>query len=207
MLKNININVRKGDKIGFISKNQLAITSLFEILNGEDKADKGSFLFGTTITKAYLPNENSKYFESDYNLIDWLRQYSVDKDETYIRGFLGKMLFTGEETLKSCRVLSGGEKVRCMLSRTMLMNANLLMLDEPTNHLDLEAIISLNDGMKDFAGTILFTSHDHQLVQTIANRIIEITPKGMIDKVCGYDEYLESEDIKRLREEHYSVTA
>lgn len=207
LLRNININVRKGDKIAFVSRNQLAITALFEILNGEEKADKGDFQFGTTITKAYLPNENSKYFESDYNLIDWLRQYSVEKDETYIRGFLGKMLFTGEETLKSCRVLSGGEKVRCMLSRTMLMNANLLMLDEPTNHLDLEAIISLNDGMKDFKGTMLFTSHDHQLVQTIANRIIEITPKGMIDKVGTYDEYLENEDVKRMREEHYAVTA
>jgi len=207
LLKNININVRKGDKIAFISRNQLAITALFEILNGEEKADKGNFLFGTTITKAYLPNENSKYFESDYNLIDWLRQYSVDKDETYIRGFLGKMLFTGEETLKSCRVLSGGEKVRCMLSRTMLMNANLLMLDEPTNHLDMEAIISLNEGLKEYKGTVLFTSHDHQLVQTIANRVIEITPKGMIDKVCTYDEYLESEDVKRIREEHYGVLA
>lgn len=207
LLKNININVRKGDKIAFISRNQLAITSLFEILNEEDKAEKGSYQFGTTITKAYLPNENSKYFQVDYNLIDWLRQYSVEKDETYIRGFLGKMLFTGEETLKSCRVLSGGEKVRCMLSRTMLMNANLLMLDEPTNHLDLEAIISLNEGIKDFKGTVLFTSHDHQLVQTIANRIIEITPKGMIDKVCTYDEYLENEEIKKTREEHYAVTA
>lgn len=207
VFKNININVRKGDKIAFVSRNQLSITSLFEVLNGEAKADKGDFQFGTTITKAYLPNENSKYFESDYNLIDWLRQYSAEKDETYIRGFLGKMLFTGEETLKSCRVLSGGEKVRCMLSRTMLMNANLLMLDEPTNHLDLEAIISLNEGLKDFKGTVLFTSHDHQLVQTIANRVIEITPKGMIDKVCSYDEYLENEDVKRIREEHYAVLA
>lgn len=207
LLKDLHINVRKGDKIAFISKNQLAITALFDILNGEEKADKGSFSFGTTITKAYLPNENSAYFESDYNLIDWLRQYSVDKDETYIRGFLGKMLFTGEETLKSCRVLSGGEKVRCMLSRMMLMNGNLLMLDEPTNHLDLEAIISLNDGMKDFAGTMLFTSHDHQLVHTVANRIIELTPKGMIDKVCTYDEYLENPDVIRVREGHYGQLA
>ncbi len=207
LLKNIHINVRKGDKIAFISKNQLAITKLFDILNEDEKAEKGTYLFGTTITKAYMPNENSKFFDSDYNLIDWLRQYSVDKDETYIRGFLGKMLFTGEETFKSCRVLSGGEKVRCMLSRTMLMNANLLMLDEPTNHLDLEAIISLNDGLKDFMGTVLFTSHDHQLVSTIANRVIEITPKGLIDKVCTYDEYLESEDVQRIREEHYGVLA
>ena len=203
LLKNININVRKGDKIAFICRNHLAITTLFQILNEEQTADKGTYLFGTTITKAYLPNENAKYFNVDYNLIDWLRQYSVNKDETYIRGFLGKMLFTGEETLKSCRVLSGGEKVRCMLSKTMLQSANLLMLDEPTNHLDLEAIISLNESLKDLKGTILFASHDHQLVQTIANRIIEITPKGMIDKVCSYDEFLESEDVQRMRAEHY----
>jgi ATPase subunit of ABC transporter with duplicated ATPase domains len=150
-----------------------------------------------------MPNENHKYFTGDNNLIDWLRQYSANKDETFIRGFLGKMLFTGEETLKSSTVLSGGEKVRCMLSKTMLLSANLLMLDEPTNHLDLEAIIALNNEMKDFKGTILFTSHDHQLVQTIANRIIEITPKGMIDKVCSYDEYLANEDVKRTRAEHY----
>src|ERR1700756_64215 len=203
LLKDIHINVRKGDKIAFISRNQLAITTLFQILNEEEKADKGTYTFGTTITKAYMPNENQKYFTGDNNLIDWLRQYSTNKDETFIRGFLGKMLFTGEETLKSSTVLSGGEKVRCMLSKTMLLSANLLMLDEPTNHLDLEAIIALNNEMKDFKGTILFTSHDHQLVQTIANRIIEITPKGMIDKVCTYDEYLENEDVKRIRTEHY----
>ncbi|MGZ3866893.1 MAG: ABC-F family ATP-binding cassette domain-containing protein [Bacteroidia bacterium] len=207
LLKNININVRKGDKIAFISKNQLSITTLFQILNEEVKPDKGTYQFGTTITKAYLPNENASYFNLDYNLIDWLRQYSTDKDETYIRGFLGKMLFTGEETLKSCRVLSGGEKVRCMLSKTMMVNANLLILDEPTNHLDLEAIISLNESLADLKATVLFTSHDHQLVQTIANRVIEITPKGMIDKVCTYDEYLASEDVKRLRAEHYLVKA
>src|SRR6201987_953556 len=207
LLKGININVRKGDKIAFISRNQLSITTLFQILNEEEKADKGTYLFGTTITKAYMPNENHKYFPGDNNLIDWLRQYSTNKDDTFIRGFLGKMLFTGEETLKSSTVLSGGEKVRCMLSKTMLLSANLLMLDEPTNHLDLEAIISLNNEMKDFKGTILFTSHDHQLVQTIANRIIEITPKGMIDKVCSYDEYLANEDVKRLRDEHYLIKA
>src|ERR1700752_1341589 len=160
LLKGININVRKGDKIAFISRNQLSITTLFQILNEEEKADKGTYHFGTTITKAYLPNENSQYFNLDYNLVDWLRQYSTDKDETYIRGFLGKMLFSGEEVLKKCNVLSGGEKVRCMLSRMMQMNANLLIMDDPTNHLDLEAIISLNEGMKDFKGTILFTSHD-----------------------------------------------
>jgi ATPase subunit of ABC transporter with duplicated ATPase domains len=200
-----NINVIKGDKIAFIAKNHLAITALFDILNEEQKADTGTYNFGTTITKSYLPNENAKYFNLDYNLIDWLRQYSTDKDETYIRGFLGKMLFTGEETLKSCKVLSGGEKVRCMMSRMMLANANLLIMDEPTNHLDLEAIISLNDAVSDFKGTILFSSHDHELTQTSANRIIELTPNGIIDKKCSYDEFLNSEDVKRMREELYGV--
>ncbi|MFL5752432.1 MAG: ABC-F family ATP-binding cassette domain-containing protein [Bacteroidia bacterium] len=202
-----NINVIKGDKIAFVAKNHLAITALFDILNEEQKADTGTYRFGTTITKSYLPNENAKYFNLDYNLIDWLRQYSTDKDETYIRGFLGKMLFTGEETLKSCKVLSGGEKVRCMMSRMMLANANLLIMDEPTNHLDLEAIISLNDALRDFKGTVLFSSHDHELTQTAANRIIELTPNGIIDKKCSYDEFLASEDVKRMREELYGITA
>jgi ATPase subunit of ABC transporter with duplicated ATPase domains len=203
LFKNVNINVRRGDKIAFLSKNHLAITTLFQILNDELTADGGTFNYGTTINKSYLPNENAAYFQSDYNLIDWLRQYSTDKDETYIRGFLGKMLFSGEEVLKKCNVLSGGEKVRCMLSRMMQMNANFLTMDDPTNHLDLEAIISLNEGMKDFKGTILFTSHDHELTQTIANRIIELTPNGIIDKTCTYDEYLENEDVKKQREQLY----
>ncbi|MFY8185285.1 MAG: ATP-binding cassette domain-containing protein, partial [Bacteroidia bacterium] len=177
----------------------------FQIINKELEADSGTFEFGTTINTSYLPNENASYFQVDYNLIDWLRQYSTDKDETYIRGFLGKMLFSGEEVLKKCNVLSGGEKVRCMLSRMMQMNANFLTMDDPTNHLDLEAIISLNEGMKDFKGTILFTSHDHELTQTIANRIIELTPNGMIDKSCTYDEYLASEDVQKQREALYGV--
>jgi len=200
LFSKVNINVRKGDKIAFLSKNHLAITTLFQIINDELEADSGTFNFGTTINKSYLPNENAAYFKSDYNLIDWLRQYSTDKDETYIRGFLGKMLFSGEEVMKKCNVLSGGEKVRCMLSRMMQMNANFLTMDDPTNHLDLEAIISLNEGMKDFKGTILFTSHDHELTQTIANRIIELTPNGIIDKTCTYDEYLENEDVQKQRE-------
>jgi len=200
LFSKVNINVRKGDKIAFLSKNHLAITTLFQIINDELEADSGTFNFGTTINKSYLPNENAAYFKSDYNLIDWLRQYSTDKDETYIRGFLGKMLFSGEEVMKKCNVLSGGEKVRCMLSRMMQMNANFLTTDDPTNHLDLEAIISLNEGMKDFKGTILFTSHDHELTQTIANRIIELTPNGIIDKTCTYDEYLENEDVQKQRE-------
>jgi ATPase subunit of ABC transporter with duplicated ATPase domains len=204
VFKDVNINVRKGDKIAFISKNQLAVSSLFSVLADEDTDFKGTFTFGTTIYKAYLPNDNHKYFQNaDLNLIDWLRQFSKDKDETYIRGFLGKMLFSGEEVLKKCNVLSGGEKVRCMTSRMMLLNPNFLILDEPTNHLDLESIIAYNDALKDYAGTILFTSHDHQLMQTVANRIIELTPKGIIDKVCTYDEYLENPAIKEQREKMY----
>ncbi|MDP2386492.1 MAG: ATP-binding cassette domain-containing protein [Bacteroidota bacterium] len=203
LFSKVTINVRKGDKIAFVSKSHLAITSLFQILSDENTADSGTYEFGTTINKAYLPNENNDYFKVDYNLVDWLRQYSTDKDETYIRGFLGKMLFSGEEVLKKCNVLSGGEKVRCMLSRMMQMSANLLIMDDPTNHLDLEAIISLNEGMKDFKGTILFTSHDHELTQTIANRIIELTPNGIIDKVCTYDEFLENPEVQKQRETMY----
>ena len=204
LFSKVNINVQKGDKIAFIAKNHLAITSLFDVLSGEDKPDTGNFVFGTTITHTYLPNDNSKYFNTDLNLIDWLRQFSKDKDETYIRGFLGKMLFAGEDVLKSCRVLSGGEKVRCMVSRMMLANANFLILDEPTNHLDLESIISFNDSLKDFTGTMLFTSHDHEFMQTVANRIIELTPHGIIDKKLTYDEYLEDGNVKKQREELYA---
>jgi ATPase subunit of ABC transporter with duplicated ATPase domains len=204
LFKDVNINVKKGDKIAFISRNQTAVSSLFEVLAEENKDYKGKFTFGTTIYKAYLPNDNRKYFETDLNLIDWLRQFSKDKDETYIRGFLGKMLFGGEEVLKKCSVLSGGEKVRCMTSRMMLYNPNFLILDEPTNHLDLESIIAYNDALKDYPGTILFTSHDHQLMQTVANRIIELTPNGIIDKACTYDEYLENPQLKELRTKMYN---
>ena len=203
LFSKVEINVQKGDKIAFIAKNHLSITALFNILNGEETADKGTFQFGTTITTAYLPNDNSKYFETDLNLMEWLRQFSIEKDETYIRGFLGKMLFAGEEVLKSCKVLSGGEKVRCMTSRMMMANANFLILDEPTNHLDLESIISFNDSLKDFAGTILFTSHDHEFMQTVANRIIELTPNGIIDKKLTYDEYLLDANVKKQREALY----
>lgn len=203
LFSKVNINVRKGDKIAFIGKNHLAITALFDILNEETKPDSGEYKFGTTIYKAYLPNDNAKYFTVDLNLIDWLRQYSKDKDESYIRGFLGKMLFSGEEVLKKCNVLSGGEKVRCMASRMMMLNPNMLILDEPTNHLDMESIISFNEAMKDFNGIVLFTSHDHELVQTVANRIIELTPNGIIDKTCTYDEYLENPSVKEQREKLY----
>lgn len=207
LFSKVNINVNKGDKIAFVSKNHLAITALFDIINEEEKAETGEYKFGTTIHKAYLPNENAKYFKTDLNLIDWLRQYSKDKDESYIRGFLGKMLFSGEEVLKKCNVLSGGEKVRCMTSRMMQFNPNLLILDEPTNHLDLESIIAFNDALKDFSGTVLFTSHDHELMQTVANRIIELTPNGIIDKRCTYDEYLENANVQEERAKLYGVPA
>ena len=200
---NISFTMTKGDKIVVLSKEHMAITAFFETLIGHEKQDSGTFEWGSTITKSYLPNENSQFFQTDDNLIDWLRQYSKDKLETYIRGFLGKMLFSGEETLKSCRVLSGGEKVRCMISRMMLTNANCLILDEPTNHLDLESITAFNDALKEWKHVALFTSHDHAFVQTVANRIIEITPKGVIDKRMSYDEYIVDANVKAMREKMY----
>jgi len=197
LFKNLDIFVNKGDKIAFLGKDSLAITSLFRILMGELKQNSGDISFGQTITKAYLPGNNESFFQSDDNLIDWLRQFAEEenKDEVYIRGFLGKMLFSGEEVFKKCNVLSGGEKVRCMISRMMLAGANLLILDEPTNHLDLESITAFNNALKDFPGTVLFTSHDHEFTQTVANRIIEITPNGFIDKLMTYDEYIENEKV------------
>lgn len=206
LFSNVNINLNKGDKVAFVGKDHMAISTFFEILAGEDTQDEGTFSWGTTITTAYLPNDNSKYFSGAYNLIDWLRQFSKDKDETFVRGFLGQMLFSGEETLKKSNVLSGGEKVRCMISRMMLQSANLLILDEPTNHLDLESITAFNNSLKDFKGTVLFTSHDREFVQTVANRIIEITPSGILDKAMTYDEFLESPTVKAQREELYAAT-
>ena len=203
LFSNITFTMNKGDKIAVLSREHIAITSFFEILNGLDKADSGTFNWGSTITHSYLPNENSKFFDTDDNLVDWLRQFSADKSETYIRGFLGKMLFSGEETLKSCRVLSGGEKVRCMTSRMMLTNANCLILDEPTNHLDLESITAFNNALKDWKHIALFTSHDHEFMQTVANRIIELTPAGIIDKRMTYDEYISDESVKVMREKMY----
>jgi ATPase subunit of ABC transporter with duplicated ATPase domains len=204
--KNLDLYVNKGDKITFLSKDSLAITSLFKILAGEIEATSGEFKFGQTITAAYLPSNNEKYFQSDDNLIDWLRQFAEEenKDEVYIRSFLGKMLFSGEEVFKKCNVLSGGEKVRCMVSRMMLPGANVLILDEPTNHLDLESITAFNNALKDFPGTVLFTSHDHEFTQTVANRIIEITPNGFIDKLMTYDEYIENEKIAEQKEALYA---
>jgi ATPase subunit of ABC transporter with duplicated ATPase domains len=166
----------------------------------EIKPDDGEYEWGTTTTQAYFPKENSSYFNIDLNLIDWLRQYSKEKDETFIRGFLGRMLFSGEESLKKANVLSGGEKVRCMIARMMLSGSNVLLLDEPTNHLDLEAITALNNGLINFNGTVLFVSHDHQFIQTVANRIIELTPFGMIDKIMSFDEYVEDAEVHKLRE-------
>lgn len=203
--KNISFMVNKGDKIAILSQNSLATTAFYEILNGNDKDYTGEFKFGVTISTADIPNDNSKYFEGkDENLVDWLREYSgTEADEQFIRSFLGRMLFSGEEVLKNVKVLSGGEKMRCMFSRMMLQQANLLMFDEPTNHLDLESITALNNGMQDFKGTILFTSRDHALTESVANRIIELTPNGIIDKLMTYDEYINSEDIAKLRTEMY----
>ncbi len=203
LLNNISFSLKKGDKVGFISRESLAVTTLFNILADEEKADGGSFDFGVTITKAYLPLDNAEYFKTDYNLIDWLRQYSKEKDETFIRGFLGRMLFSGEESLKKANVLSGGEKVRCMLSRMMMTNANLLILDEPVNHLDLESITAFNNALKEYEGTVLFTTHDHEFMNSVANRIIEITPAGIIDKEMTYDEYIMDPRIKEIRESMY----
>ncbi len=207
LFKGLNFTLNKGDKVAIISKNSVAITAFFEILNGNQTADTGDFTYGTTITTAYLPNDNSSYFEYDQSLIDWLRQYAQtdeEKEEVSIRGFLGRMLFSGEEALKSAKVLSGGEKVRCMLSKMMLAKANVLMMDEPTNHLDLESITALNNGMRDFPGNLIFTSHDHELVNTVANRIIEITPTGFIDKMMPYDDYLADARIAELQVELYA---
>ncbi len=205
----IKFDVQKGEKIAFISRDPIAVTSFFDIINGKMKANSGTYEWGTTVTTAYLPNDNSEYFAgSKLNLMDWLRQYvppgTKDVDEDFLRGFLGKMLFSGDEILKKTNVLSGGEKVRCMISKMMLQNPNVLILDEPTNHLDLESIISFNDNMLAYQSIILFTTHDHQFMQTVANRIIELTPKGMIDKLMTYDEYLADERVKEARAELYS---
>lgn len=205
LFRKVSFTVNKGDKIAFLSKESLAISAFFDVLMGEKKADKGEYKWGVTTSQAYFPIENSKFFNVDLNLVDWLRQFSVEKDESFIRGFLGRMLFSGEESLKKAHVLSGGEKVRCMLSKMMLQSANVLVLDEPTNHLDLESITALNNALKDFKGTILFTSHDHQFVQTVANRIIEITPNGILDKLMTYDEYLTDDYIKQQRQSMYNV--
>ncbi len=204
VLNNVSFTLKKGDKVAFVGPNGLGKTMLFKILMGEEEADKGSFKWGVTTTQAYLPTDNSSYFDGvDLNLVDWLRQFSKDPDETFVRGFLGRMLFSGEESQKKASVLSGGERVRCMLSRMMLSGANVLLLDEPTNHLDLESITALNNGLISFPGTILFVSHDHEFVQTIANRIIDITPDGVVDRVTTYDDFLSNETVKQQLAEKY----
>lgn len=208
LFSGINFMIHKGDKIAFVSRDSLAVNIFFETIMGNIEPDAGTYKWGQTITKAYLPNDNTQYFEGvDSNLIDWLRQFTKteeEREETYVRTFLGRMLFTGEETLKKASVLSGGEKVRCMVSKMMLQHPNMLVLDEPTNHLDLESITAFNNALIDYQGTVLFSSHDHEFMQTVANRIIELTPNGMIDKMMTYDEYLEREDIQEVREQMYT---
>jgi ATPase subunit of ABC transporter with duplicated ATPase domains len=205
MFSNIKFDLKRGQKIAIVSENSLATTAFYKILMGEDSDFTGTFKWGVTVTPTYLPNDNSEFFEGkDENLIDWLRQFSEEKDETFIRGFLGRMLFSGEETLKKCSVLSGGEKMRCMLSRMMMLKGNVLCLDEPTNHLDLESITALNNGMKDFKGTILFTTRDHELAQTVADRILEITPKGLIDREMMFDDYLTDSRVKEIKADLYA---
>lgn len=204
----VTFSINKGDKIAFLSRDPLAVTNFFEIINGNMEADTGKYEWGTTITKAYLPVENSEFFGKGLTLIDWLRQFVpshvTDADEPFLRGFLGKMLFSGDDIMKKTNVLSGGEKVRCMISRMMLQNPNLIILDQPTNHLDLESIQSFNDGCQMFPGVVLLTSHDHTFVQTVANRIIELTPNGVIDRLSTYDDYIADERLKQLREEMYA---
>lgn len=206
LFSNINFDLKKGQKVLIMSDNSLATSAFYKILSGEDQDFEGSFKWGVTITPTYLPADNTEFFENkDMNLVDWLRQFSEEKDETFIRGFLGRMLFSGEETQKSCTVLSGGEKMRCMMSRMMMLKGNLLMLDEPTNHLDLESITALNNGLKDFKGNIIFTTRDHELAQTVADRILEITPGGLIDREMDFDDYLKDERVKALRAEMYGA--
>ena len=200
----INLMVDKGDKIAFISKTKQAVNKFFQTIMEEIPATTGSFKWGVTINKAYLPNDNSKYFTSDLNLIDWLRQYSSNQEEAYVRTFLGRMLFTGEESLKKCSVLSGGEKVRCMVSRMMLQNPNLLVMDEPTNHLDLESITAFNNSLNNFKGSVIFTTHDHEFAQTVGNRVVELTPNGAIDRYMTFDEYLDDEKVQELRTKMYA---
>ncbi len=206
IFKNVSFRMNKGEKIALLSRNPLAMTAFFEIISGEDKDFEGKFEYGQTISSQYIPNDNSKFFsavDGELDMMDWLRQYSKDKDESFIRGFLGRMLFSGEEVFKKVKVLSGGEKVRCMMSKGMLSNPNFLILDEPTNHLDLESITALNNGMRDFNGNMIFTSHDFQILDTVANRIIEISNTGMIDQLRTYNEYIHNPTIKALRQELY----
>jgi ATPase subunit of ABC transporter with duplicated ATPase domains len=209
LFKNIDLNLAKGDKVVVFSRDSRATTAFYEILNNKEKADSGKFMWGVTTTQSYLPLDNSEFFNNELTLIDWLRQWATteeEREEVNIRGFLGKMIFSGEEAFKKSSVLSGGEKVRCMLSRMMMMRANVLQLDEPTNHLDLESITAFNNSLKNFKGTILFTTHDHEFAQTVANRVVELTPCGVIDRYTTFDEYMQDKKIKELRDKMYAVT-
>ncbi len=207
LFSNVDLNLKKGDKVAVISKNSLAITEFFQVISGTTEADKGTYNWGITTNQSYMPLDNTEFFQDNgLNLVDWLRQYvktEEERHEEYIRGFLGKMLFSGDEALKSSTVLSGGEKMRCMFSRMMQERANILLMDEPTNHLDLESITALNNSLMNFKGNILISSHDHELLQTVCNRVIELTPKGIIDREMTYDEYLEDKKVKELREQMY----
>lgn len=208
LFQGVDINLAKGDKVVVFSKDSRATTSFYQILNDNQKADEGKFAWGITTTQSYLPADNSDFFKNDLSLVDWLRQWAQteeEREEVHIRGFLGKMIFSGEEALKKSNVLSGGEKVRCMLSKMMMTRANVLMLDEPTNHLDLESITAFNNSLKNFKGTVLFTTHDHQFAQTVGNRVIELTPNGVIDRYATFDEYMSDPKIKELREKMYAV--
>ncbi|RIV68530.1 ABC-F family ATP-binding cassette domain-containing protein [Flagellimonas aequoris] len=210
LFQDVNINLAKGDKVAILSKDSRATTAFYDIISGKTKATSGNYQWGVTTTQSYLPADNSDFFKDNINLVDWLRQWAKteeEREEVYIRGFLGKMLFSGEEALKKCTVLSGGEKVRCMLSRMMMIRANVLLLDEPTNHLDLESITAFNNSLKNFKGTVLLTTHDHEFVHTVANRIIELTPKGTIDRYLTFDDYMSDKTIREQREKMYAVTA
>ena len=208
LFKNIDINLAKGDKVVMFSRDSRATTAFYEIINEKQKADKGEFSWGVTTTQSYLPLDNSEYFQdASLNLVDWLRQYAQteeEREEVFLRGFLGKMIFSGEEALKKSNVLSGGEKVRCMISKMMMKRANILMVDEPTNHLDLESITAFNNALKNFKGTVMLTTHDHEFAQTVGNRVIELTPKGVIDRYMTFDEYMSDKKIKELRDQMYS---
>ena len=210
LFKNIDLNLAKGDKVVVFSKDSRATTAFYQIINDKEKADAGKFQWGITTTQAYLPLDNSEYFNNNLSLVDWLRQWAKteeEREEVYIRGFLGKMIFSGDEALKKSNVLSGGEKVRCMLSRMMMQRANVLMLDEPTNHLDLESITAFNNSLKNFKGTVLFTTHDHEFAQTVANRVVELTPGGIIDRYTTFEEYMQDKSIKEIRDKMYAVEA
>ena len=208
LFQNVDLNLAKGDKVVVYSRDSRATTAFYEIINGKQKPLEGSYDWGITTTQSYLPLDNSEYFENDLTLVDWLRQWAKtdeEREEVYIRGFLGKMIFSGEEALKTSRVLSGGEKVRCMLSRMMMMRANVLMLDEPTNHLDLESITAFNNSLKNFKGTVLFTTHDHEFAQTVANRVVELTPSGALDRYLSFDEFMSDKKIREQRDKMYNV--